>query len=63
MAWVRYEGKLFRLPLQRRMTPEGFRIFQEKNQECEILIYAPEGGHDVVPLSLIEFEEFERNER
>jgi hypothetical protein len=60
MAWVLFEGKLYRLPTQTKFSKTGFRVFQEKNQSCEILIYAPEGGHTVVPLIELEYVSEER---
>ena len=55
MAWVRFEGKLYRLPTQQRFDKTRFRLFQERNRDCEVLIYAPEGGHDRVPLLKLEY--------
>ena len=60
MAWVLFEGKLYRLPTQTRFSKTGFRVFQEKNQNCEVLIYAPEGGHHVVPILALEYAGEER---
>ncbi|PYS35900.1 MAG: hypothetical protein DMG14_25950, partial [Acidobacteria bacterium] len=55
MAWVLFEAKLYRLPSQTTFSRTGFRVFQEKNRNCEVLIYAPEGGHIVVPILDLEY--------
>ena len=55
MAWVRFEGKLYRLPSQTTFDKRKFRVFQERNRNCEVLIYAPEGGHNVVPILDLEY--------
>jgi hypothetical protein len=64
--WVIFEDRRYRLPMQARLGPGGFKIFQEKNRNCEVVIYAPEGGHDVVPIVDLEFlgedREYERHQ-
>ena len=60
MALVLFEGRLYRLPTQKKFSKTGFRVFQEKNHNSEVLIYAPEGGHDVVPIQELEYAGEER---
>jgi hypothetical protein len=60
MALVLFEGKLYRLPSQTKFTKTKFRNFQEKNRARRVLIYAPEGGHNVVPILRLEYAGEER---
>ena len=50
----------YRLLSQAKFSTTKFQIFQEKNRGREVLIYAPEGGHNVVPLLQLEYAGEER---
>ena len=60
MAVVLFEGKAYRLPSQTKFSETQFRSFQEKNKDCDVLIYAPEGGHTVVPMIELQYAGEER---
>ena len=54
---VKYDNKVYRLPVRPAKTKEQFEQFKERNKNCEILIFALEGGHLVVSLDALEFHD------
>lgn len=54
---VKHENNIYRLPVRRIMNEEEFRKFQDCNKSCEVLIFALNGGHTVVPLDSLTFHD------
>ena len=54
---VKYEGKIYRLPVRPALDREDSEEFKQVNQSCEVLLFGLEGGHFVAQIDSLEFHD------